>query len=404
MDSILDTIRQVKDVVGLSTDHPAEYMSLVNVEDHIVPLWERDIDLGAAVDKRPAAVDLEYRYSLEQFIQQSSIASDYSESSYADDFSRLSESDIEENEIRGVYLSGLQSARVRPGILEPEAHPIYVEGLAIHGGKLQCIDMSPYRDQFGILDYEWFIGIHYSCADRYDPLRVGNGSVLTVPLSAIGKYIFCRAHRRIEHQAVEELNAPEVGVYDPHVSGSLNAGYLPHDQFYDISSWCVIGPVNICDEWSLEIMHGLSEGTYTIEASLFYVDDLFRSPSLSDTGSSLGHVRLQLSYDNLSISDHGSNDGSCTVSNMRKLYNSRVFSGEGSVATLDYTDFEVEISTSSNEWLILSIHNTPPLLYYVYVKFKDQFQCAFVLYMISSFKYQRVGVHLGINTVTRRLD
>ncbi|GFE53132.1 hypothetical protein BaOVIS_005360 [Babesia ovis] len=369
--------------------HNDPYMSRVDVEDHIVPLWERDGEPTEDSDQRALTdVDLEYSYSLENFIQRSSIASDYSESSYADEFSRLSDSDVEENDIRGVYLDGIHSIRVQPGVLDPEAHPVYIEGVPIHGGTLECIDMSPYRGQFGVLEYEWFIGIHYNCADRYDPVRISTNRSLVVPLDAVGKYIFCRAHRRVEHQAVEEFDAPKVGVYDPHVSGSLNAGYLPHDHFYDISSWCVTGPVYMCDEWSFEIIQSLSEGSYTIAALLYFSEDLFRSENPTDSVE-LGHVELQVTYEGVTIKDLGADTNICSVLNMRKQYNSRVFGGLGTSATLDFSDFEVEESSLPDEWLTFSIHKCPPLLYYISLKFADRYQRIFTSFVMSSFRSQR---------------
>ncbi|ORM41897.1 uncharacterized protein BXIN_0526 [Babesia sp. Xinjiang] len=371
--------------------HSDPYMTRVDIEDHIVPLWDHLGEREGDSERREVTdVDLEYSYSLEQFIQRSSIASDYTESSYDDDFSRFSESEVEDSDVRGVYLDGVQSERVQPGVLDPEAHPVYIEGVPIHGGTVECLDMSPYRDQFGVLGYEWFIGIDFNCADRYDPVRIGRDRRLFVPLDAVGKYIFCRAHRRVEHQAVEEFNLPKVGVYDPHVSGSHNAGYLPHDHFYDISSWCVAGPVYMCDEWSLQIMKSLSEGVHTMDALLYYADDLVRG-STTANDEDFGHVTVHIDYEGVALRDHGSLDAHvCSVQNMRKIYNSRVFGGEDTTANLEFSDFEVE---ESGEWLFLSIHKCEPLVCYVSLKFSDDSQRVLAFFMISSFRFQKALGH-----------
>ncbi|CDR97056.1 hypothetical protein, conserved [Babesia bigemina] len=361
---------------GKDDELPRKYMTRVDVEDHIVPLWEHvSQEEAESVDRASADVALEYRYSLESFIQRSSITSEVTVSSYADDFSRLSESEVEENDIRGVYLGDLPNIRVKPGVLDPEAHPVCVEGVTIHGGTVECVDMSPYREQFAVLDYEWFLGLDYNCADRYDPDCVGRGPTFMLPFDAVGKYVFCRAHRRVEHQAVDEFSKPKVGVYDPHVSAATKAGYVPHPQFY--------------------ILESLAQGSYRTEAQLHFDDDLSRGV-VSSPGENGGRIELTVDFNGVTLKDRDSQQTeSCSVTNMRKVYNSRVFGGDGGVASLEFADFEVEEAGKSTNGLLLSIHKCSPLVCYVFLKFTDDWKCLFTLFILSSFRCQKA---LGCDT------
>lgn len=327
--------------------HGDTYMMRVEVEDHIIPIWEEgQITSGETEPVEAPDADLHYSYSLESFIKRASIATEESVSSYDGEFSRLSESDLEEHEIRGVYLDEVPSAREQPGLLDPDCHPVYIDGVPIHDGSLTCVDMSPYADQFEIHEYEWFVGIDYNCANRYNPNPVGTGRTLKIPFEAIGKHVFCRAHRRVEIQTIDKRGTHKAKVYDPHVNIAKNAGYLPEPQFYDISSWCIVGPVFMSDEWSLELLECLSEGVYRIDAHLRFDDDLTREISSKPvSGDGSGPVKLTIDFQGLTLKDMTNNDDTRnSVANLHKLYSANVFGGADNSATLGFEDFEVRLT------------------------------------------------------------
>ncbi|GIX60814.1 uncharacterized protein BcabD6B2_02490 [Babesia caballi] len=353
-------------------------MARVDVEDHIVPLWENTaLPIEESEPQKSVDVDLQYSYSLDAFIERSSITSQVTISSYEDEFERLSESEVEEPDVRGVYLHDVPTFRFQPSVLDPESHPVYIEGVPIHGGNVECVDMSPYREQFGVLEHEWFIGIDYNCPDRYDPERICSDQVLVVPFEAVGRYIFCRAHRRVEHQVIEHSNEPNTRV--------------AFDAVQDVSSWCVAGPVSMGDEWSLQILEHLSQGVYRVNALLCYNNDLTRDiSSISAPGLERGPVELHVDYDGIVITDRGANpENYRSVGRMRTLYNSRVFGGDNASATVEFADFEVEESELSDQELLFSVHKLSSKLCYVSLKFSDRWQRAFVRFIVSSFSCQK---------------
>lgn len=100
-------------------------MSRVQVEDHIIPIWERETEVSE--EKKPVEdITLSYSYSLLSFVSRS--ITEGTVSSYeSDHFELLSESDIEENEVRGVYLHELQHM-TNTDIPSSEAYPVYIKG------------------------------------------------------------------------------------------------------------------------------------------------------------------------------------------------------------------------------------------------------------------------------------
>lgn len=101
-------------------------MSRVDVEDHIIPIWERETEVSPEKEEMED-VTLSHSYSLLSFVSKS--ITEGTVSSYeSDEFELLSESDIEENEVRGVYLHDLQKG-VGTDIPGPEAYQVYIKGM-----------------------------------------------------------------------------------------------------------------------------------------------------------------------------------------------------------------------------------------------------------------------------------
>ncbi|KAK1444714.1 hypothetical protein BgAZ_106200 [Babesia gibsoni] len=365
------------------------YMARVNVEDHITPIWEHESEEQKHTITGEAVLD--YSYSLESFIRRSSIATEETVSSYDGEFSRRSESEEEEASVRGVYLDSIPSEREQPGILDPACHPICIEGLAVQGGLLTCSDMSPYRDQFEIQEYEWFVGVDDNCPDRYQPEPIGRRKTHTIPYDIIGKYVFCRAHRKVELQTVEKYDKRKMGVYDPHVDIAKNAGYLPEPRFYDISSWSMIGPICMSNEWSLEILTSLSEGVYKENAFLFFNDELTRNPDEElPTKEQMTKVKVTINYESLIIENYTSTcDTPCSIKNLKKLYDARVINFEEDCARLDFEDFETEETGASTDCMLISIHKNKYMLNYLYMKFKNPRKQILFFYMLSIFRLQK---------------
>lgn len=215
------------------------------------------------------------------------------------------------------------------------------------------------------------------------------GEKLNISWDLLGKYIFCRAHRRVELQTQNDPSAKKVGVYDPHVNVSKNAGYLPEPKFHDISSWCSIGPVSMCHEWCLEILRCLSEGICSSRACLSYNEELSRDFSkMPSDRRDHGRVILTIDYSSLKIEDHRENETTFTIKNIKKLYNAGALEVQEDSITIYYSDFEMEDAGSLSENLLISIHKCDTMLLYLCLQFNNAWSRALFVWTLSIFRLQ----------------
>lgn len=206
------------------------YMSRLDIKDHISPIWKRDSDVIPEDEQEYYDATLSYSYSLQSFISRS--ITEISES----ELSSLSVSEIDENEVRGVYLHDIQSENLHTSLLNPESYPTFIYGVSMNSEKLECMDASLYSHQFPIILYEWLIGVDYDSIDRYSPDVISTGKTFKVPLEAIGKYVFCRTHRKVEIQIDNRESRDTSGSYDPHIALSLQHIPTKNKQFHVLTT------------------------------------------------------------------------------------------------------------------------------------------------------------------------
>lgn len=82
-----------------------------------------------------------------------------------------------------------------------------------------------------------FIGIEYNSLDRYSPEAISDGKTFKIPFEAIGKYIFCRAHRLVENQLKGNNIFSNSGPYDPHINVFQNS--YPHEKKFHVFYLCI---------------------------------------------------------------------------------------------------------------------------------------------------------------------
>ncbi|EAN32730.2 hypothetical protein TpMuguga_02g00447 [Theileria parva strain Muguga] len=367
---------------------PDDYMSRVQVEDHIIPIWERETEVSE--EKKPVEdITLSYSYSLLSFVSRS--ITEGTVSSYeSDHFELLSESDIEENEVRGVYLHELQHM-TNTDIPSSEAYPVYIKGSTINGNTVECIDASPYSQQFPVILYEWFIGIEYNSLDRYSPEAISDGKTFKIPFEAIGKYIFCRAHRLVENQLKGNNIFSNSGPYDPHINVFQNS--YPHEKkFHNISTLCSAGPVDISNDLALKILENLSED-YSTDCTLCYNKD-FTSGITYEKSNLLNQtvdVKLQLTEKLCIVVSKEDKDKHKIFS--IKAFENKVGEDEESEDSVsfeqDLEDILVQDSKHSDTEISFGSYEEKKLKNYFSLKFDDRIQCVTVLYTIRAFMAQQ---------------
>ncbi|AFZ79334.1 hypothetical protein BEWA_021820 [Theileria equi strain WA] len=361
------------------------YMSRLDIKDHINPIWKRDTDVLQEKDEQEYRdVNLSYSYSLESFISRS-----ITEVSESDELSSLSASDIDQNEVRGVYLHEIQSENLHISILNPESHPTFIHGTAMSSESLECMDASPYSQQFPIILYEWLVGVDYDSIDRYSPDVISTGKVFIVPPEAIGKYIFCRTHRRVELQINHHDSKDTSGSYDPHIALSLQHTHTKNKQFHEVSSICSIGPIDISNELAVQLLEGLHRNSFREDVVLCYNKHFSRNVDY-DTCKSLNktmNVAINIIFSKLII--EFPEDYSDTKQGFLEAFKSENNELPILPLELQLEKLEVEISQNSPMELVLGVYSTERMICCFSLLFSDKIRCITAMYSIFCFLAQK---------------
>ncbi|KAK2196695.1 hypothetical protein BdWA1_001944 [Babesia duncani] len=345
--------------------HPDMYMSRLDIKDNIRPLWEHEELVVHKTDLKDEPI-LEYTYSLPKFIERVSIVSEESVTSYESEvLSDFSIYDVEEHEIRGVDLADVQWDSMKSQI--PDSHQICINGTAMHGQIVECIDLSFYSEQCPIFHYEWFIGMDFNCPDRYLPHAISTGKTLRIPLEAIGKYIFCRGYRKIQVE-LQDTDPPIDDMYDPHVAKSLRK---KGSESHIIASQCSLGPVDISNEWALHFLDCL-------ENKKFDIDIEIRLEGRSKIPRTF-KVNLGLFYDNLKIECKDENE---QLELIDGFYNGKKETNE---LRLEYDDIIIKDHGRNQGELTLYMDDAEFENVDIILKMLDTAQCVLVLYTIRVF-------------------
>ncbi|BAM40171.1 conserved hypothetical protein [Theileria orientalis strain Shintoku] len=362
----------------LETD---EYMSRVDVEDHIIPIWERETEVSPEKEEIED-VTLSYSYSLLSFVSKS--ITEGTVSSYeSDEFELLSESDVEENDVRGVYLHDLQKG-VGTDIPGPEVYQVYIKGVSVQGNVVECIDASPYSQQFPVILYEWFISTGYNSIERYSPEPVATGKSFKIPSQAIGKYIFCRAHRLVEPQMNSQNLFLNTGTYDPHINVYQNM-YPNQKRFHNVSTLCTTGPVDISNELALRLLENLSQER-SEDCTLCYNKDYSGSVTYEKSSLLNQTVGITLHISSKIVVEFTSHDRQKhKIFSLEKFENKTKNSEELEekiLFELDFSEILVQESHHSDTEILFGIYEEDKVKYYFSLKFEDRIQCLTALYTI----------------------
>lgn len=82
--------------------------------------------------------------------------------------------------------------------LDPLNHPIQIVGNEIIGSNMTIKDLSPWKSQYPIYRYEWFISSEIGNDNDFHPTPFCTGINATVPFTALGYHIQLVATRDVE--------------------------------------------------------------------------------------------------------------------------------------------------------------------------------------------------------------
>lgn len=243
------------------------FFQYADVTEHIRPIYEEV--------QRPEAESLDddvdgHNVNLTKLLGELGIKKTESNESeglvdFPDQGTESSVSSDDDDEDRGLFHHEQkhQEKSEPVSVLSVEAHPISVKGDCSVGEKLRMVDGSTWAAQYPVYKVQWHLGAEIGTQVTFNTVPEAEGTSLTIPPSAVGRYIQVTATRRVEDQIRGTYGGEvEGGLYDPHVEKAKFVETGTERKFTDVVSVTIVGPVLIPDGWAYAIIKALMEGEF----------------------------------------------------------------------------------------------------------------------------------------------
>lgn len=164
-------------------------------------------------------------------------------------------------------------------------HPISIKGSPYIKEILEFEDLSPYKSIYPAYKVEWFLSLEVNDSQLCEILPIHSGPRCIIPYEALGKYIFCKAYRRIHtcapfQQVTKSVEKKPKTVFDPHTLRTKPLKLKNTPEYVEIFSTNTKGPVLISLDLTLQILLMFCINDYSIQVLVHDpFENLFHSPS-----------------------------------------------------------------------------------------------------------------------------
>lgn len=172
--------------------------------------------------------------------------------------------------------------------IDKRIHTISIKGSPYIKETLEFEDLSPYKDIYPVYKIEWFLSLEINDSQIYEIIPIQKGKKCIIPYEALGKYIFCKAYRRIYanapfYQTDELVENHKKSVFDPHTLCAKPFKLKNTPEYSEVYSINNKGPVLIPLDLALQILLHFCINNYSTQVLLQDpFDNLFDSSSISD--------------------------------------------------------------------------------------------------------------------------
>ncbi|CXI83743.1 conserved Plasmodium protein, unknown function [Plasmodium berghei] len=144
-------------------------------------------------------------------------------------------------------------------------------------------ECSQYNFLYKVHKIEWFIGLDINDNRIHEIIPQCQGTCFQIPFESLGKYIFCKAYRRVYKNTIYQKQAKNT-IFDPHTYSTIPIKFKTRPEYVEICSITSKGPVLLSIDSSFQILKHLCNKYFHIKVIL--EDPLNNLENLSSYSSS----------------------------------------------------------------------------------------------------------------------
>lgn len=237
-------------------------------------------------------------------------------------------------------------------IYDENIFPISIIGDMYINNIIQFKDNSPYHSIYKVHKVEWFLSIDINEDTIYEIIPFSVGKNIQIPFESLGKYIFCKAYRRIyKNNQSKEKDANTV--FDPHTYVNKPVRFKCSTEYIEKYSLSCKGPVLISIDLAFKVLTYLCAHFYSTKMNLHdplnNVRTLFSSSNIKekkkvqDKEEAVEEEDDNMTYTTSSVSQNDEGGYEIYITNMTINFDEIKF------IFLDILDKKDKISTSHRD-------------------------------------------------------
>ncbi|KEG03743.1 conserved Plasmodium protein, unknown function [Plasmodium vinckei vinckei] len=144
-------------------------------------------------------------------------------------------------------------------------------------------DSSQYNFLYKVHKIEWFIGLDINDNKIHEILPQSQGMCFQIPFESLGKYIFCKAYRKVYKNTIYQKEDKNT-IFDPHTYSNKPIKFKTRPEYVEMCSITSKGPVLLSIDSSFKILKHLCNKYFQIKVII--EDPLNNLENLSSYSSS----------------------------------------------------------------------------------------------------------------------
>ncbi|KYO02477.1 hypothetical protein PGSY75_0528300 [Plasmodium gaboni] len=236
-------------------------------------------------------------------------------------------------------------------IYDENIYPISILGDMYINNIIQFKDISPYHSIYKVHKVEWFLSVDINENRIHEIIPFSVGKNIQIPFESLGKYIFCKAYRRIyKNNPFKEKDTNTV--FDPHTYINKPVRFKCNPEYIEKYSLTCKGPVLISIDLAFKVLTYLCAHFFSTKMNLH--DPLNNLRSLFWWSNMKGKEKEEaedddeeeddnMTYTTSSISQTGEDDNKIYITNMTINFDEIRF------IFYDSPDKKNKISTSNSD-------------------------------------------------------
>ncbi|SOV74520.1 conserved Plasmodium protein, unknown function [Plasmodium sp. gorilla clade G3] len=152
-------------------------------------------------------------------------------------------------------------------IYDENIFPISIIGDMYINNIIEFKDNSPYHSIYKVHKVEWFLSIDINEDTIYEIIPFSAGKNIQIPFESLGKYIFCKAYRRIYKNTPSKEKDTNT-VFDPHTYINKPVRFKCSPEYIEKHSLTCKGPVLISIDLAFKVLTYLCAHFYSTKMNL----------------------------------------------------------------------------------------------------------------------------------------